>query len=157
MIKIKRYLKPFIWSLALAIGLLFVQAVCELNLPNFMSDIVNVGIQQSGVEHATPDKLSADGYALMGLLMDPDGKALLDGNYKMGDKKVNGKDVYLLNDNITKEKLTALDRQFGVGTWTLIYLMTEMNPSGTAGSGQNSAMGSGGVSAAELQKLYQMI
>lgn len=157
MIKIKKYLKPFMWALILAIGLLFVQAVCELNLPNFMSDIVNVGIQQSGVQHATPDQVSSDGYTLMGLLMDKDGQALLKDNYTPGDKKVNGKDVYVLDDKITKENLTALDRQFGVGTWTLIYLMTDMNPSTGGGGDQNTSMGSGGIGKAELQKIYQLI
>ncbi|MDR1082396.1 MAG: ABC transporter ATP-binding protein/permease [Coriobacteriales bacterium] len=46
MVRLARFLKPFLVGVALAIALLFVQAICELNLPNFMSDIVNVGIQQ---------------------------------------------------------------------------------------------------------------
>ncbi|MDR2586873.1 MAG: ABC transporter ATP-binding protein/permease [Coriobacteriales bacterium] len=46
MIGLARFLKPFLAGLGLTIVLLFVQAICELNLPNYMSDIVNVGIQQ---------------------------------------------------------------------------------------------------------------
>ena len=51
MLKLKKYLKPFIFPLIVAILLLFTQAVCDLNLPNYMSDIVNVGIQANGIEH----------------------------------------------------------------------------------------------------------
>lgn len=47
LIKLKGYLKPFIGGISLSFVLLFVQAVCELNLPNYMSEIVNVGIQQN--------------------------------------------------------------------------------------------------------------
>ncbi len=61
MIKLAKYLKPFLFGLVLAIALLFGQAVCNLNLPNYMSDIVNVGIQQSGIEHAAPAAVSQDG------------------------------------------------------------------------------------------------
>ncbi len=54
MLKIIKHLKPFIASIILVLGLLFVQAVCDLSLPDYMSNIVNVGIQQGGVENAVP-------------------------------------------------------------------------------------------------------
>ncbi|NLD51130.1 MAG: ABC transporter ATP-binding protein [Clostridiaceae bacterium] len=54
MIKLLKYLKPFTLLLFAAIALLFVQAMADLSLPDYMSDIVNVGIQQGGVENAVP-------------------------------------------------------------------------------------------------------
>ena len=60
MIKLAKYLKPFYIGLILAVALLFVQALCDLNLPNYMSEIVNVGIQQNGIEHAAPTALSCE-------------------------------------------------------------------------------------------------
>ncbi len=55
MLKIIKHLKPFIASILLVLGLLFVQAVCDLSLPDYMSNIVNVGgIQQGGVSNAVP-------------------------------------------------------------------------------------------------------
>ena len=54
MLKLLKHLKPFIGSFIIAIALLFVQAICDLSLPDYMSDIVNVGIQQGGVENAVP-------------------------------------------------------------------------------------------------------
>ncbi|MFR5864438.1 MAG: hypothetical protein ACLUFV_04240 [Acutalibacteraceae bacterium] len=41
----------------LAVVLLAVQAQCDLALPDYMSDVVNVGIQQGGIENATPEKI----------------------------------------------------------------------------------------------------
>ncbi len=49
-----KHLKPFIWMILIAIVLLFVQANSELALPDYLSRIVNVGIQQGGIENAVP-------------------------------------------------------------------------------------------------------
>jgi ATP-binding cassette subfamily B protein len=47
MLKLFKYLKPFALSIAVAIAFLFAQAFCDLELPNLMSNIVNIGIQQN--------------------------------------------------------------------------------------------------------------
>jgi len=54
MLRLTRYLRPFTGLILAAIVLLFIQAVCDLSLPNYMSDIVNIGIQQGGVQNAFP-------------------------------------------------------------------------------------------------------
>ncbi|MGM9987755.1 MAG: ABC transporter ATP-binding protein [Bacillaceae bacterium] len=54
MLKIMKYTRPYIGSVIAIIMLLLVQAVSDLSLPDYMSNIVNVGIQQSGVENAVP-------------------------------------------------------------------------------------------------------
>jgi ATP-binding cassette, subfamily B, multidrug efflux pump len=54
MIRLLRYLKPYIGMVLLAILLLFVQANTDLALPDYMSRIVNKGIQQGGIENAVP-------------------------------------------------------------------------------------------------------
>ena len=46
MFRLFKYLKPYVLLILIAIGLLFAQAMADLALPNYMSDIVNVGIQQ---------------------------------------------------------------------------------------------------------------
>ena len=46
-------------AVLLIVVLLAVQAFCDLSLPRYTSDIVDVGIQQSGVEHASASQLSA--------------------------------------------------------------------------------------------------
>ena len=50
--KLLKYLRPFAGSIVIAIMLLFVQAISDLSLPSYMSNIVNIGIQQKGIEDA---------------------------------------------------------------------------------------------------------
>ncbi|NPA93139.1 MAG: ABC transporter ATP-binding protein, partial [Chloroflexi bacterium] len=57
MVRIVKYLKPFVLLVVLAIALLFVQADADLTLPDYMSRIVNVGIQQGGIERAVPEAM----------------------------------------------------------------------------------------------------
>ncbi len=52
MIKLIKHLKPFIWAIVAIFALLFGQAMTDLALPGYMADIVNIGIQSSGVESA---------------------------------------------------------------------------------------------------------
>ena len=52
--KILKCLKKLTLPILLAVILLAVQAQCDLALPDYMSDVVNVGIQQGGIENATP-------------------------------------------------------------------------------------------------------
>ncbi len=59
MFRLFKYLKPYLLMILLSIGLLFAQAMADLALPNYMSDIVNVGIQQGGVESAVPQAIRA--------------------------------------------------------------------------------------------------
>jgi len=54
MLRLLKYLKPYLLLIVLAIALLFVQANADLALPDYMSKIVNVGIQQGGVANAIP-------------------------------------------------------------------------------------------------------
>ena len=57
MIKLMKYLKKSAGYVVLIIALLFLQAYCDLSLPDYTSKIVNVGIQQSGIEDSVPDPL----------------------------------------------------------------------------------------------------
>ena len=57
MLKLMKFVKPYGWMLALAITLLFAQANLDLALPDYLSRIVNTGIQQGGVEDAMPEAI----------------------------------------------------------------------------------------------------
>ena len=66
---LKTYLKPFAALVLACILLLFGQAMCDLTLPNLMSDIVNTGIQLGGVEEAAPAVLNQQAVDLLALFM----------------------------------------------------------------------------------------
>lgn len=66
---LKMYLKPFAALVLACILLLFGQAMCDLTLPNLMSDIVNTGIQLGGVDEAAPAVLNQQAVDLLTLFM----------------------------------------------------------------------------------------
>ncbi|GMV35132.1 ABC transporter ATP-binding protein [Chloroflexi bacterium CFX5] len=59
MMKMMKFVKPYRWTLALAVALIFAQANLDLALPDYLSRIVNTGIQQGGVENALPEAIRA--------------------------------------------------------------------------------------------------
>lgn len=66
---LKTYLKPFAALVLACILLLFGQAMCDLTLPNLMSDIVNTGIQLGGVDEVAPAVLNQQAVDLLTLFM----------------------------------------------------------------------------------------
>ena len=121
--KVFKSFKPFIGVTLVAIALLFVQAFSDLKLPNYMSSIVNVGIQQSGIEHASPESFNEDGYRFIASLL-PDAQKnefqdayhLDSGVYKI-DTSLDRKEVDLLvSDAITTLMLLDIEGQGGQGS-----------------------------------------
>ncbi len=86
MARILKFFKPYLFLLLLAIGLLFIQANADLALPDYMSRIVNVGIQQSGVESPLPDAMRESTFEHIGLFVDEEVKADLETHYTRVDK-----------------------------------------------------------------------
>ena len=81
MLKLKRYLKPYIALLLGAIAFLFGQAMLELTLPNYMSDIVNVGLQQGGITQSAPEAIDQQSMAMMQMFMSEEDRQTVNGTY----------------------------------------------------------------------------
>ncbi len=60
MMKLMKFVKPYRWMLLFSIALIFAQANLDLALPDYLSRIVNTGIQQGGVEDAMPEAIRAN-------------------------------------------------------------------------------------------------
>ena len=58
MLKLAKYIKKYTGVILLIIVLLVIQANCDLSLPTYTSNIVNVGIHQRGIEYAVADTIS---------------------------------------------------------------------------------------------------
>ena len=58
MSRIFKNMLPYWKAVIIIIALLFVQAWCDLSLPAYTSDIIDVGIQNNGVEHVVPEKIT---------------------------------------------------------------------------------------------------
>ena len=162
MIKLARYLKPYLLPLFFAIALLFAQAFCDLNLPNYMSNIVSTGIQQGGIEHASPEAISANGYRFLRVFFSPGDRELLDANYERipagGAENTDlleqypalaQEDIYVRKD-MDSAALKALDQGFGKAAWTFLYYLQD------SGQGQTASTDSSGLENLDLSLLYSM-
>ena len=58
--KLLKHLKPYTATIVVIIGFLIVQATCDLSLPSYTSDIVNVGIQQGGIDEKIPEAVTEE-------------------------------------------------------------------------------------------------
>ena len=102
-----KYLKKSAGYVILIIALLFLQAYCDLSLPDYTSKIVNVGIQQSGIEDSVPEKIRQTSMDSLQLFMDDDDKETVDSFYEEdGDNLV-------LKDDVTSDERDELNSIFG--------------------------------------------
>lgn len=95
MSRILKYLKPFTFLLVLAVALLFAQANADLALPDYMSRIVNVGIQQNGVESPVPGAMRQVTMERLGIFLTADEKDLVLAQYRLIDSSSSDYETYL--------------------------------------------------------------
>lgn len=121
MINIVKYLKQYWKQILLVLILLFVQAYCDLSLPQYTSDIVDVGIQQKGIEDTAFKVISQPNFEKMKLFMKEEDIKLIEDNYKRVGRDeaekykkkyplVLTEDIYILktNDRETKEHIADI-------------------------------------------------
>lgn len=92
--KLLKYLRPFAGAIIVAIMLLFVQAISDLSLPSYMSNIVNIGIQQKGIEDAVPKAIKSSELNKLLLFINSDDKKVVEDNYKLIRKEELSDDDY---------------------------------------------------------------
>ncbi|HOO74725.1 MAG: ABC transporter ATP-binding protein [Thermotogae bacterium] len=107
MLKLFKYLKPYTIFILLSIGLLFVQAMSDLSLPDYMSDIVNVGIQQGGIDSSVPEVIRESTMKKIKSIMTKSENDLISKNYTKITKgsteydypALKDENLYILKDN----------------------------------------------------------
>lgn len=83
--KIFKNMLPYWKTLILVVLLLFVQAWCDLSLPAYTSDIIDVGIINNGVNHVLPDAVTAEEFETAKLFMTEEEIELWEGSYEAQD------------------------------------------------------------------------
>ena len=86
MLRLLKYLKPYTLFILLSIVLLFIQANADLALPDYLSRIVNTGIQQGGVENAVPQAIRQSEMTRVLLFMSADDKTATLNDYTLVDQ-----------------------------------------------------------------------
>jgi ATP-binding cassette subfamily B protein len=84
--KLLKYLKPYLLYVIASIALLFVLANADLALPDYLSRIVNVGIQQNGIDDAVPEFIRKSQLEKMALFFDDQEEALVFEAYQLIDE-----------------------------------------------------------------------
>lgn len=95
MTKLAKYLKPFKMLIIFAVIFLFIQAMAELSLPDYMADIVNKGIQQGGITEATPEAMRKSLMDKIKIFMNEEEKKEVSNNYIFIDESNKNYDDYL--------------------------------------------------------------
>lgn len=163
---IMKYLKPFAGTILVSLLILFGQAIGELSLPNLMSDIVNTGIQNGGVEQEAPEALPAEGFALMTLFMDEEDKETFQESYELIEggtaeaEAYNAEfpesqetDFYVL-DETDPEQLISLESIFSKASYSFVTFMQEM---GGQQGGTAAVDAESGLENVDLDQLYALV
>ncbi|WP_209343934.1 ABC transporter ATP-binding protein [Flavonifractor sp. AGMB03687] len=108
MLNILKYLKKHGGMVVLILALLCVQAYCDLTLPKYTSDIVDVGIQQSGVERVTPQQMRGTTMEALTLFLSDEDEAALRAAYTAAE---DGTYTLTVRD---KKTLDQLDQMLGL-------------------------------------------
>lgn len=107
MLKVFKYLKSSIFSVLAVILLLFVQAYLDLTLPDYTSKIVNVGVQQGGIENAAISEVGEDTLNTLVLLMDKSDAKYIMNHYEKTDT-YKGEDIYELKEDSNVDKISSI-------------------------------------------------
>ena len=148
MLRLLRYLKPYLLLILFTIALLFIQANADLALPDYMSKIVNNGIQQGGVENAVPAAIRQSEMSKLVIFMSAENKALVLGDYTLVDKNSADYDKYLQQypalgsepvyvlKNSTKVEISKLNPVIGKALLVVSFIQQVMaDPSKAAAMG----------------------
>ena len=157
--KVLSYLKPYWKQLVLVVILLFVQAICDLSLPNYMSEIINVGLQQGGITESAPKAIDQKGYELLTIFMTEEDRQTVADSYELITKdheaytnyledypKLEEEDIYVLKSDHDKEELNTI---FSTAMMSFTSLSEEMMQSENADVTDGSSI--------HIEAIYEMI
>ena len=112
--KLFQFLKPYAPRVLLILCVLIVQAYCDLSLPTYTSNIVNVGIQQSGIDEKIPENISEEEMNRLLLFVSEDDRQDIQDAYEKSSESFDyDGEVLTLKDSVKSdnEKLDALTEE----------------------------------------------
>lgn len=110
MSRLLKYLKKSAPAIVAVLLLLVLQAYCDLSLPQYTSDIVNIGIQQGGIEDVTPEEIRSEELEKLLLFMDGEEQKTVRANYQKAQK--GDLEIYTLKENISEEAIETMNHAF---------------------------------------------
>ena len=101
--KLLKYLKKSVGPILIILVLLIIQAFCDLALPDYTSNIVNVGIQQGGIESTIPEVIRASEMDKILIFVSDDDKEYILDNYKL-----------LNSESLNKDELKEYEKDYPI-------------------------------------------
>ena len=131
-------------AVLLIVLLLIGQAYCDLSLPSYTSDIVDVGIQQGGIENAVPERMREETFRNIELFLTEEERALAEESYTLaeGVRELNTSD---------RKTLEQLDEAFGLP----MVILSSLEESGMDLSGLSQAMLNSGLTEGAIEEIRQ--
>lgn len=112
MLRLLKYLKRSFLPIIAVLALLILEAYCDLALPQYTSDIVNVGIQQGGIEDIAPTEIRTSEMEKLLLFMEEEDQNMVESHYEIKDRIIDGESVsvYVQKevDDDTVEELNSI-------------------------------------------------
>ena len=127
-----RNLKKYWYFVILILVLLFVQAYCDLSLPDYTSNLIDVGIANSGIEHVVPEYLTESGYYEVGIFLTEEEKADWEAAYTY-----NKDSGYYILASAEDEEWNRLDEEFSQ-VIAIVYAMISQQGSELEGMDMTS-------------------
>lgn len=128
-------LKHYWRSVLLLAVLLIVQGFCEMSMPQYTQNIIDIGIQNRGIEHILPSKITADEYAEAQIFMD-------DAQKREWQDSYSEKSGEYVRDDLDKEELEKLDQDL-MTPLVLTYQLGHMTEEEFRGMVKDQADGAG--------------
>lgn len=147
MLKISKYFKPFTIAILIAIAFLFTEAMCDLKLPDYMSDIVNIGIQSNGLEQVAPKAISENGFTLMKEFMEEDEIQYVEERYVKKNQA-----EYAIKNDLQEEEVDNLSHIFAVSSRTMMNVISKISE-GT----ENGTEPAQETEKLDLSQIYQIL
>lgn len=144
--KIFRFLKGHVVNLVIALSLLCIQANCELTLPGLMSDIVDVGISQGGIESPVPNEIRADDLAQVELFLTEDEAAQVEAVYNAGTGDAvrsfagTADDRAALERPLAETEMLVYQMAQGIPTESFVQSAGQVSSTGTSPEAQAAAL-----------------
>ena len=138
-IKIRKYAKPYFPMIIIAVGLLFAQANFDLALPDYLSNIINTGIQQGGVESTIPEAMTQTEYNHVKLFLTEGNQTILDDYYSQINETSSNyesyqdryttlsenESIYVLKDSVTTENEETMKEFLPIGLIS-VYMINQI-------------------------------
>ena len=118
MVKLMRYLKGSVFAVIVIVIFLAIQAMANLALPNYTSNIVDIGIQQDGIENSVPSVIQESELDKILLFMSSNDKQTVEQDYKLIDK-----------GNLSKEQYDSYVKKYPALANEALYVLDNTNSS----------------------------